>query len=70
MKAYACVGTHNKIYACVSSPMKELVGRLEVYLTRKDAERVAWSPHHVVEITIIIHRRKNDTVEVPTSTRR
>ena len=57
MKAYACVGSHNKIYACVSSPHNQLVGRLEIFLTRKDAERMALFPEYVKEVTITIHRK-------------
>lgn len=58
MKAWACVGTHGKIYVCVSSPHEQLIGRLEIFETKADAERMAISPDHVREVTITVHRNR------------
>lgn len=60
MKAYACVGTHGKIYYCASSATENLRGRLEVFFTRTDAERNAISKNDVREVTITIHKLAED----------
>jgi hypothetical protein len=58
MKAYACVGTHGKIYVCCTSLDLSKRGRLEVYDNWNDARANAWSEDHVREVTITIHRKK------------
>lgn len=50
--AYACVGTHGQIYCCATSADPAKVGRYEVFFSRADAERMALSPKHVVQVTI------------------
>lgn len=63
MKAYACVGTHGHIYYCETSPHKSLIGRMEIYLRKEDAERMALSPKHVREVTITVHRNNRAEME-------
>jgi hypothetical protein len=50
---------HGKIYVCTSSPHPQLIGRLEIFETRKDAEAIAISPDHVREVTITIQRKSS-----------
>jgi hypothetical protein len=52
VKAWACVGTHGHIYACLSSPHPQLIGRMEIFENPTCAEKMAIAPGHAVEVTI------------------
>ena len=49
LKAWACVGSHGKIFGTLESPHAACIGRLQVYLTKQDAER---NDHRVVQVEI------------------
>jgi hypothetical protein len=52
LRAYACIGSHKKIYVTESSPHEATVGRLEVYLRKADALR---NGSQVVAVTILYY---------------
>lgn len=58
MKAYACVGSHNKIFFCMVSQNLSKQGRMEIFQDYNLARNNALSENHVREVTITIHRKK------------
>lgn len=59
MKAWACVGTHGKIYGCFSTQDLRLLDRLEIYMNEKSARNNAISENYVREVTITVHKKKS-----------
>lgn len=58
MKAWACVGSHGKIFACEISQDLRLRGRFEIYTNYRDARANAIGENYVREIKIVIPRKK------------
>ena len=63
MKAFACVGRHNKIFYTAVTNDKSKENRLEIYLTKESAIQNSIGKDFVREITIVIHKNKRSFVD-------
>ena len=54
--AFACVGSNGKPFVCEQSPFRQIVGRLEIYISMMTAKENAISPAHVRKCRIEVEQ--------------